>query len=61
MSRAPRRLRTAAALLRRLAPRIDAIEDELAALPDLIPAGAVCLDVGAKHGAYALMMAAARS
>jgi len=57
MSRAPRRLRTAAALLRRLAPRIDAIEDELAALPDLIVPGSRCLDVGAKHGAYTLAMA----
>jgi FkbM family methyltransferase len=57
MSEASRRLRTATALLRRLTPRVDAIEDELDAFPDLVTLGSVCLDVGAKHGAYTLAMA----
>ena len=57
--RAPRRVRIAAALLRRAARRIGAVEDELAALAPRIRPGDVCLDVGAKHGIYALMMAAA--
>ena len=55
--RLPRRLRTAASLLRRLAPRVAAVEDELDALPRLVAAGATCLDVGAKHGAYTLVLA----
>lgn len=59
MSRAPRRLRAATSLLRRLTPRIHAIEDEIDAFPDLIAPGALCLDVGAKHGAYTLAMAEA--
>lgn len=58
-SRPRRRLGFAAGLLRAAAPRIDAVEDELAALPDLVRPGDVCLDVGAKHGAYALVLAAA--
>lgn len=52
-----RRIRAAAALLHRLTPHVDAIEDELDALPQLIGAGSTCLDVGAKHGAYTLTMA----
>lgn len=55
----PRRLRIAAAALRRAAGRIAAVEDELAAMRALIRPGDVCLDVGAKHGVYALVMAAA--
>ncbi len=53
------RLRTAAALLAAAAPRFGPVEDELAVLPRLVRPGDVCLDVGAKHGAYALVLAAA--
>lgn len=59
MSGTPARLRAAAGLLRRLAPRLAAVEDELDALPALVQPGDVCLDVGAKHGAYTLVLAEA--
>lgn len=59
MSAPSQRLRAAAGLLRRLAPRIGAVEDELDALPTLVRPGDVCLDVGAKHGAYTLVLAEA--
>lgn len=52
-----RRLHGAATLLRRLAPRLAAVEPELDALPHLVDRGDTCLDVGAKHGAYTLAMA----
>lgn len=53
------RLRVAAGLLASAARSMAAVEDELAALPTLVRPGDVCLDVGAKHGAYALAFAAA--
>ncbi|MEX2533538.1 MAG: FkbM family methyltransferase [Nitriliruptoraceae bacterium] len=57
--RLPRRLVALEGTLQHAAPRVAAVEDEIAALRPLIRLGDVCLDVGAKHGAYALMMAAA--
>lgn len=53
------RLRGLSHLLRYLARRVAAVEPELASLPALIRPGATCLDVGAKHGAYTLVMAGA--
>lgn len=57
--RLPRRLVAVEGTLQHAAQRVAAVEDEIAALRPLIRPGDVCLDVGAKHGAYALVMAAA--
>lgn len=52
-----RRVHLSSALLRRLARRADTFETELDALPAFVSPGDTCLDIGAKHGAYTLVMA----
>ena len=52
-------MRLASRLLAAAASRFDPVERELRGVAELVPPGGVCLDVGAKHGLYALMMAVA--
>lgn len=54
-----RRMRLAARMLAAAAARYDPVERELRGVAELVPPGGVCLDVGAKHGLYGLMMAVA--
>lgn len=57
--RVTRRMRLTAGLLRAAAARVGPIETELRGVAAFVRPGAVCLDVGAKHGIYALVMAVA--
>lgn len=57
--RPSRRVAAAARLLARAARRTPVVEPEVVGLAPLVRPGDVCLDVGAKHGLYTAVLAAA--